>query len=109
MKYIHEADDAKYYAKARSAFIIAQTEQAKNYLKNDTELWKHDATATSGHADASDCILSELRNGNLKVDKVEVTEQTNGDVTEVKVEFDTANSKGKKVVIVTANDSMTWE
>lgn len=36
LKYIHEADDAKYMAQARAGMIAAQTEIAKAYVDNDT-------------------------------------------------------------------------
>lgn len=79
MKYIDEADDAKYMAQARGAFITAEAEVTKDYLKGGT-------SKTTGSWTADDDDLAEI-GGTPKVTGITATVNGKGNVTEVTVTF----------------------
>lgn len=93
MKYINEADDAKYMAQARGAFIIAEAESAKEWMSakgtKPTEWTSSDTTK----------VLAELQT-DPAVKKVTATINANGNVTQVVVEFES------KKATVTPNDKV---
>lgn len=91
MKYIDEADDAKYMAQARGAFITAEAEVAKDYLKG--------GTSTTGTWTAADDDLADI-GGTPKVTGITAKVDGKGNVTEVTVTF------ADKTAIVTPNDEV---
>lgn len=78
MKYIDEADDAKYMAQARGAFITAEAEVAKDYIK--------DGTSKTGTWIATQTIVDEI-GGTPTVTGITAIVDGNGNVTEVTVTF----------------------
>lgn len=90
MKYINEADDAKYMAQARGAFIVAEAESAKAYLKNEI---------TNSTWTAADDDLAEIT-GTPEVKGITAKLDAKGNITEVTVTFE------KKTATVTPNDKV---
>lgn len=96
MKYINEADNAKYYSQARGAFIQAQTDVAKQYI------------ATNDKSTVPAIIKldpdSELTSTNPAVKSSEGIEayQVDGQVTKAKIIF-----QDNTVVYVLSNDQMS--
>lgn len=89
MKYINEADDAKYMAQARGAFITAEAEVAKEYIKNKTAI-----------ADTT-YLVKDTVSGNPEVDTIEAKVNKTGNITEVTVTFNDG-----KTATVTPNDEV---
>jgi prepilin-type N-terminal cleavage/methylation domain-containing protein len=93
MKYIDEADNAKYMAQARGAFITAEAEVAKDYLKG--------GDSTKGTWTATKTIVDEI-GGTPTVTGITAKVDGKGNVTEVTVTFDgkTATVNPNEEVII---------
>lgn len=76
MKYIDEADNAKYMSQARGAFITAEAEVAKEYIKDKTTI-----------ADSTYTVTDKV-SGKPEITKITADVDDKGNVTKVDVTFD---------------------
>lgn len=76
MKYIDEADNAKYMSQARGAFITAEAEVAKEYIKDKTTIAGTTYTVT------------DKVSGKPGISKITADVDDKGNVTKVDVTFD---------------------
>ena len=95
LKYMNEADDAKFLSQARGGMIVAEAEATKQYMKLETK-----PTANTTWTATPEDIAAIT--GTPKVSNVVATIDKDGTVTQVVVTF----ADAKKTATVTPNGSV---
>lgn len=92
LNYLNEADDAKYQAQARGAFIVAQKEASKTYI---------DASGTKPTNWTATSEVIDSVGGKPAITSIEATLDGKGNITKVIVGF------ADKTVEIDPNEKMT--